>query len=1124
MHNFNFSLSPKGNKRLSQIFLVMKLTTLGIFLCIMQVSAASFAQRITLNAKNISYEKLFKSIEQQSGYTFVYDPDLLRILPNINVEISEASITAVMNKFLLNKPLDYTIVDNTIVIRLKENPGVVTQALQTYLLCTVVDRQGQPMPGVTVKVKGKNSAWITDERGQFQAVLLNTADVIIQFSFIGYLTQEIPASKLVIEQIPGGKLKSPVVITMKEDIGKLDEIQVIGYGQTSRRLNTGDQTTVTSKEIQNYPVGNVLSVLQGTVPGMIVTQGTGQAGSSYKVLIRGQNGIGTSSDPLYIIDGIPYSGGGYTSQKGSFLSPNNQVYDALSFINPLDIESVNVLKDADATAIYGSRGANGVILITTKKGKAGNMTIDAKVDRGTSTTVTVPQFLNTQQYLQMRREGMKNDNQTTPGVTDYDNNGTWDTTRYTNWPKLFLSGKGSVTNAQVSVSGGNNSASYLVSGNYRDVANVQQLVGGNDRTASVHFNFSAASNNNRFTISLTGGYTYDINNIPSYDLTSYANLAPDAPALFNADGTLNHENNTFINPLYQRNLLAKTTVSNLTSSMTLSYLIVKGLKLQATAGYNKQSLNEFLGTPLSAYPPLYTNPIYGLKGSSYFTYDNKSFWSLEPQLNYNAQISRGTLDITAGASLQKQLYEAMLLQSNGYNSDLLLSNIAGGTGISAYGSGYNAYPYKYSAFFGRANYNWDNKYLLNVSGRYDGSSKFGQDRQFHLFYAAGAAWLFSSEELVKKALPFLSFGKLRASYGETGNDQIPPYSYLENYSVNTAYQGIPSLLPTNLPNPYLSWETTKKLNFGLELQFFKGRIGIEGNYFINRTDNTLAGTPLSSTTGFTSITQNIAAKVQNKGFDITLNTANIQGPDFNWSSSFTFSRQRNKLLSYPNATPAITLLLNNAVGTGSAFVNRYAGVDPQTGLYQYLDRNGNIVFAPANDGSDRIKVINTSPDYFGSMSNTFSYKGFSLNVLFRGIKQVGKSAFGQVLTSSIIVPGYSGVNFPVAVLDHWQKPGDITTYGKYGSTFGTTFSNKATMFSTDAYYGDASYIRLQNASLGYQLPKQVLNKMHVKNLKVYVLGENLATISRYGFVDPETQSYMRMPPLRTITFGLQATL
>jgi TonB-linked SusC/RagA family outer membrane protein len=1113
MQNSTFCLPPYKYRGLKKLLLVMKLTTLIILIGFLHVSASTYGQRININAHDITIDKLFKELKKQTGYSFLYKSGILKDQPTINVEISDATITEVLDKFLKNRPLDYLIIDKSIVIRRKANAPVQENGPMLYV-GKVLNEDKKPLAGVTIKIKGAQiGETVTNERGEF-SIFVIAEDAVLQFSYIGYTTQEIPV----------GKLKSPLVITLKEDISKLDEVQVMAYGQTTRRLNTGDQTTVTAKEIQNYPVGNALTVLQGTVPGMVITQSTGQSGSTYKVVIRGQNGLTTSSDPLYIIDGIPYSGGSYSSQKSNYLGSNAQAYDALSFINPLDIESINVLKDADATAIYGSRGANGVILITTKKGKAGDTKIDLNVYSGISDAVTVPQFLNTQQYLQMRREARKNDNQTTFGPSDYDINGTWDTTRYTNWPKLFLGAKGHVTNAQASISGGSNNTSYLVSGNYRNATNVQQLIGKGDQTSSLHFNLNSSSPNGRFNITFSGGYTYDNNTIPSADLSSSANLAPDAPALYNPDGTLNFQSNTFFNPLLQSKLLAKTTVSNLTSSMNLSYLLAKGLRLQTTLGYNKQSLNEFLGNTLASIYPLYVTT-YGFKGSSNFSYDNKSFWSLEPQLNYSTQISKGTLDVIGGASLQKQSLDAMQLQATGYNTDLLINNIAGGTGVTPVGQGYNAYTYKYSAIFGRANYNWENKYLLNVSGRYDGSSKFGESRQFHLFYATGAAWLFSSEDFVKKALPFLSFGKLRASYGETGNDQIPPYSYLENFSPVTSvnpYQGIPGLLPTNLPNAYLSWETTRKLNFGLELQFLKGRIGVEGNYFINRTDNTLSGTPLSSTTGFTSITQNIAAKVQNKGLDITLNTANIQGRDFTWSSSFTFSRQRNKLLSYPNATQAIIQQLNNSVN--AFFTNRYAGVNPQTGLYQFYDRNGNIVATPSSSGSDMVHLINTNPDYFGTMSNTFSYKGFSLNVLFRGIKQIGQSTFGQVLSSGFLEPGYPGINFPTAVLDRWQKPGDVATYGKYGSTFGTTLFNMlAVNRNVDAYYSDASYIRLQNASLGYQFPKQISGKLHLRNLKVYVLGENLATISGYKFTDPETQNYLKIPPLRTLTFGLQAT-
>jgi len=1109
----NFTLSPFLNykKGLHKFFLVMRLTTLGILFCIMQVSAATFAQRITLKAKNISYEKLFKTIEQQSGYTFVYDPDVLRAFPNFNIEINDASITEVMDRSLANKPLNYKVIDNTIVVRLKEATAQRNELI--FIAGKITGQNGIALPGVTVKVKGSTiiTGWVTNAEGRFNA-LVNSKDVVLVFSYVGYRTQEVRIEDL----------KSPFTIQLKEDISKLDEIQVIAYGQTTKRLNIGDQTTVTAKEIEKYPVGNVLSVLQGTVPGMVISQSTGQAGSTYSVVIRGQNGLSTGTAPLYVIDGIPYNGGAYSSQKSNFLGSNNQAYDALSLINPLDIESINVLKDADATSIYGSRGANGVILITTKKGKGGDTRIDVNVFSGISQAIATPQLLNTQQYLQMRREAKKNDNAAIL-PTDYDINGTWDTTRYTNWPKMFLKGTGYNTNAQASISGGGNNVSYLVSGNFRRATNVQQLVGGSDQTSSLHFNLNSTSSNNKFNMQFTGGYTYDFNNIPSVDLTNNANLAPDAPTLYNPDRSLNFQNNTFSNPLAAAKSIARTSLTNLTSSMVASYLLAKGLKAQATIGYNKQSLNEFLATPLAAIQPSLV--ALGVKGSANYTWSNKSFWSIEPQLEYNHSINKGTLDVLVGGSIQKQMLDATQLQALGYSNDLLINNIAAGSSIVALGQGYNAYNYKYSALYGRANYNWEGKYIVELSGRYDGSSKFGQSRQFHFFYATGAGWVFSSENFIKNAIPFLSFGKIKGSYGTSGNDQIGTYLYLENFSAVSStnpYQGVPGIIPTNLPNPYLSWETTAKANIGIELQFLKGRIGLQGNFFRNRTTDVLSSVPLSSTTGFTFITQNIDAKVQNKGFDFTLSTTNIQSGSFVWTTSFMISRQYNKLLAFPNATGLALQEINQSVGTFP--VNRYAGVNPQTGLYQFYDKDGKIVSAPSSSGSDQTKLINTDPGYFGSVSNSISFKGFTLSFLFRGIKQTGQSTFGQILSTSFLA-GLPNTNYPTAILDHWQKPGDVAKYGKFGSTFGTTLFNALNVNrNVDAYYSDASYIRLQNASLSYQFDTEIARKCHLRNLKVYALGENLATISGYNFSDPETQSYLKMSPLRTITFGIQASL
>lgn len=1101
--------------RLKKLLLVMKLTTLLILIGFLQVNAAVYGQRININASNISIETLFKQIEKQSGYSFFYKANTLKNLPKINVEIDNGTIDEVLAKCFKNKPLDYLIVDKSVVIRRKDMPQITIQYQQNVLISgRVLDEKGNPLPGVSMRLKNAQNVWITNAKGEFTALLISPKDdAVLQVSYVGYETRE-----FVIKNI-----KSPLTITLKPDVGQLDEIQVIGYGQTTRRFNTGDQTTIAAKQIENYPVSNVLSVLQGTVPGMVISQSTGQAGGTYSVLIRGQNGLNTSSDPLYVIDGVPFNGGGFSSQKYNTLGANSRAYDALSLINPLDIESVNVLKDADATAIYGSRGANGVILITTKKGKSGDAKVDINVFSGFSEVPKLTQLMNTQQYLDLRREAKKNDNAAI-GVNDYDLNGTWDTTRSTNYPKLFLGGQGHNTNAQVSISGGTPNISYLVSGNFRRQSNVQELIGGREQVSSLHFNLNSSSSNKRFNMAFSGGYTNSDNNIPNADLSSSAfSMAPNSPVLYKPDGSLNFENNTFINPLLAGKTIARTALTNFNSSLQLSYQLLKGLTAQATVGYNKQGNNEFLANTIASIVP--SSLVLGAKGSANYTFANRSYWSVEPQLNYNRIDGKGQLGLTFGGSLQKQMTDATQLTALGYTSDLLINNLAAGTSVTPVGQGYNAYNYKYAAYFGRANYNWDNKYIVNISGRYDGSSRFGQNRQFHTFYAAGGAWLFSSEKLVKRVAPFLSFGKLKVSYGETGNDQIGNYLYLQNFTPVTssiAYQGVPGMVPTNLPNPYLTWETTRKLNFGAELQFLNGRIGVDANYFINKTVNILSSVPLSSTTGFLSIQQNMPAKIQNKGFDITLNTVNVRSGSFSWTTNLSLSRQRNALLSFPNAqSSAIQQFLNQSVN--AFFVNRYAGINQETGLYQFYDRNGAIVSAPASNGSDQVKVINLNPDYFGFIANTFSYKGFSLNVLFRGIKQMGQSPFGQIVTATF--PGFNNSNVPVQLLDRWRKPGDVATFEKATSSFTPALLSKLNINrNLDAYYSDASYIRLQNASIGYVFPVELATRLHLKSLKVYALGENLATISKYKFSDPEIQNYLRLSPLRTITFGIQASL
>ncbi|HEY0177005.1 MAG TPA: SusC/RagA family TonB-linked outer membrane protein [Pedobacter sp.] len=1086
----------------------MKLTTFMILIGFLQVNASAFGQRVQLSEKNISYDKLFKQIHKQTGYTFFYKEGSLSDLPKIDVQLNDATIREVLDQCFKNKPLTYLIIDNSIVIR--RNPVIsFTKPVSAmiYIIGKVVDSHNQPLPGVGIKQKGTDYRWSTDAKGEFRAVVQN-ADAVLQFSYIGFMMQEVKVKDL----------KTPVVIILKEDISKLDEVQVVAYGTTTKRLSTGDQTTISAKDIAKYPTNNALDVLQGSVPGLGVFKNSGNANSTYKVQVRGINGL-RGSQPLYIVDGIPYQGGSYNTQNLT-LGANTangslgQGGDALNFINPSDIESISVLKDADATSIYGARAADGVIIITTKKGKIGAPRIDASVYTGITQVGHIPDMLNLQQYLQMRREAKKNDN-TAIAAADYDINGVWDTTRNNNWAKQLLGGTGRVTNAQAGISGGTERMQYRISTGYNKQTNLTDL-NGSSQTANLNVSLGTSTADNKFSVQFNGGYLYNLNTTTQSDLISSITLAPDAPVLTNPDGSLNFQNNTFSNPLVARNYMNSSPSTNLTSSTVLSYKPVNKLEFKATLGYNKQEVNEFLGSPSTVVAPFQTT-----QPSSTFTYNNNTYWSIEPQVNYNTNISKGKLTATVGSSLQKEIVESTQLRVTGYSSDLLLRSISGGTTITNI-SPYSYYPAKNTALFGRVSYNWDNKYIINFSGRYDGSSRFGEDRQFHLFSAVGAAWILSDEGFMKNNLPFINFAKLRGSYGATGRDSgLIPYSFLDTYGSTTLpYQGVAGLLPNRLPNPDLSWETTKKADAGIDLQFLKGRISLTSNYYRNRTSGILNGSLLSAVTGFTSIQQNLPAIVQNKGFDLSVTTSNINTANFEWSSTILFTRERNKLLSYPNlnsSSYANTYIVGEPINLLRLY--KFAGVNSQTGVYQFYAANGSIVTNPAT--ADRTATIDINPDFYGSLQNRFRYKQFTLDFLFRFVKQKGRNAFGQM--GALPAGLAANTNYSTIILDRWQKPGDIADIQRYGTVF-TLFTSQGYATQSDHAYGDASYIRLQNLSLAYQFTSPLLKKMHLQNLQLYIQGDNLLTISKYGAIDPENQSYSSLPPLRTITTGLRLTL
>jgi len=1092
----------------------MKLTALLIVIGVLQVSAGE-AQKVTLHEKNVSLSKIFKEIRRQTGYDFFVDAELVRRVGAVSVDVSEVPLKEALDNCFRNTPLTFRIENGSIVVDENKPVFIVGDGLDSVALSPqkdsmvlikgkVTDRKGNALAGVTITLKDYNRAVTTNASGEY--IFLAPDHRTLIFSSVGYHRREV--------KINGTALLN---IALELDIAELDETQVIAYGTTTRRFNTGEQTTVTSKEIENFPVANVLTALQAKVPGVMISQTSGVPGSPISVNIRGQNGINSGSNPLYIVDGIPYTMDEYVTLNSNIAHGGFTGQNPLNFINPLDIESVDVLKDADATAIYGSRGANGVILITTKKGRSGATRVTLNAYTGISQVPYMPKMLNLQQYLQMRHEAKRNDG--LPVTTfDYDINGAWDTTRSTNWAKELL-GNGQTTNAQISVSGGGANSSYLLSGNYRRQNNLQKLFGGSDQTASVHFSMGTTSQDGKFSASLTGGYTYNVSDIPPGDqFSTIISLAPDAPKLFNSDGSLNFQNNTFnSNPALIARKLNNTSINNLLSSAVIAYRPMPGLELKATVGYNRQQMNEFNGTPIAA-----NAPAAGVTtGQSNFTTNNNTYWSIEPQATYNRDIAKGRLTATVGYSVQKQTEESLPLQASGYTSDALLSSPTAGTSIKAIPNfGYSLTLYKFTGVYGRVNYIWDNKYLLDLTGRNDGSTKFGPENRFHFFGAVGAGWIFTEEKFMK-SLPWLNYGKLRGSYGVTGNDQIGTNYYLPNFgSTGTNYQNVPAVTPNNIPNPVVSWETTRKIEAAIDLHFLRDRIQMTANYFRNRTSNLLAAYMQPWLTGFNSVTRNLPGLVQNRGFDLTLTTTNLQLKDFTWTTTILFTKMRNQVLKFPPTSPAAQIAANLAVGypVGVLRLIKAAGVNPTTGVYQYYDATGHIN-ANLNQPQDNVVLEDPNPKWFGSVANTFTYKGFSLDVLFRVVRQIGRSALTQA--SANLPPGFAQ-NISTATLARWQKTGDVTNVQKYTASILNYTPWSYLPYST-AGWSDATYARLQNASLRYTFGNGVTKKLHVQNLQVYVLGENLLTITSYGGYDPETQTLNHLPLVRTITGGLQVT-
>jgi TonB-dependent starch-binding outer membrane protein SusC len=1100
----------------TKMWRVMRLMALFLFIACMQVSAATHAQTVTLSAKNESLVKVFEEIRRQTGYEFLCNVFDLQKAATVTVDIKNAPIGDVLAKIFRDQPLAYTIMnEKTIVVRLKAIPvlpagdtsrpqGPTPPAdIHGY----VVDSAGNPLAGATVLIKKLNRQGATNMTGEFVLKGIPSGKYELEITFVGY--------EKVTRIINVDEKRGNISIEMKRVNKDLDETVIKGYYNTTERENTGDVTTIKADVIERAPVTNVLGALEGQVPGMFVQQANGVPGGGYTVQIRGTNSIANGNNPLYIVDGVPI----ITSPQSVVLLEGGQsagVGSFLNYFNPGDIESISVLKDADATAIYGSRGANGVVLIKTKSGKAGRTSLSGSFTDGFALVADPVKWMTTPEFLKVRHQAYAIDSISTIPSNAYDINGTWDTTRSTNWRKSLAGQTANYTNAMMAFTGGSGNVQYDFDGNYHRETTVfpQEF---SDQKVSFRLSTSGMSNDQKAKFSVSTSYLADNNKLPNQDPTGMISLlAPDAPPPYLPDGQLNWANNTWTNPYSYFLQHYKSTSGNLVGSATVSYEFLPGLILSATGGYNHLELDEASSIPLASFSP--AAQAYAVSSAS-FTYQSLGTWNLEPQLSYNRNLGHGKLSALVGTTFNESMSNAHGLFGSGYSNDALLGTVNGASFVSA--ETINDNDYKYTSVYGRMGYDLEQKYILNLTARRDGSSRFGPGRQFADFGAAGAAWIFSNESFLK-GNKVLTLGKLRGSYGITGNDQIGDYNYLPLYSLNpgsaSTYMQSSYLIPQGIYNADYAWEVNKKLEGAVELGFWGDRVLLTGSFYRNRSSNQLLNYPLSSVTGTGSILENIPAKVENRGWEFTLRTINVRKRNFTWASRFNLTVYRNRLLSYPQleqSSYAQTLELGKSLHIVKVFQGM--GVNDTTGLYQFRDAHGTPTYTPA-DPTDRTATINLDPKFYGGFENTLTYKSWSLSLFFTFVKQVGQDPIfgGQ------IYPGYPTVNIPEFYMgNYWQKTGD---HARYQRPF-ASFSSQAPVEQSYAQsstigYTNASYVRLSNLYFSYDFKPSTLKAIGFQSIRLFVQGQNLMTLTSLK-MDPESKSVTSTSPLRVITGGIK---
>ena len=985
---------------------------------------------------------------------------------------------------------------------------------------------GEPLPGVNIVVKGTAIGVSSDVDGSYSIEVSDSKDVLV-FSFLGYKPEEVEV-----------KNQRIINIKMTESIQELDEMVVIGYGTMKKRNITGSITSVNSESIENTPVKDVMSVLQGRASGVQVVSNSGAPGDGMTVTVRGQSSLNSGNDPLYVIDGVPVE----TQSLSQLNGWEQHGLNPLADINPNDIESIEVLKDGASTAIYGSRAANGVILITTKRGHGGKAKININAFTGVSQITRKLGVLNASQWREIIADSYKNHN-------DYAGRIVYEDVHWTVLDSLNPMNSGDVDWQSVmyhtawqkqvdfSVAGGSEAAKYAISSSVLDQDGIFLASNYKRITSRVNADFKVTD---KLDLGYSVSFARSLNNRINAGGTGNNSLVqsilvrPPVYSLTYPDGSPIYYFNGKRNPVgLAKEVTHLNTTNRIIGNQYLEYTIFKDLKFRANLNIDFISMKE------DEFYPTTVDYRAGYNSGAVRSINNLT-WGHEDYFTYNKSLDdKHNISALLGYSQQEWKQETTGLDGMYFASDNIRT--LNGAGTISNQAVNQTVEHGLVSFFGRIGYDYQSKYILQFNMRADGSSRFGKNNRFGYFPSASAAWRFSDESF-SDGLSFLNDGKLRFSYGQTGNEAIGNYTSQGEFALSTNYLDNSGASPTVMPNSGLTWETTTQYDVGLDLLLFNNRVGFNGDVYLKNTTDLLFAVPIPETTGFGYITQNIG-NVRNKGLELVLTTHNFTG-DFKWTSNFNISFNRNKVESLPeevltngyiqNGTYHI-LKVGESIGTfyGWKFLGVYSRDEDNVDHVRMGSSNGtefkggDPIWDDLNndhiiDDNDKQIIGNAQPKFTGGFNNDFSYKNFTLNVFFQFT--YGNDIYSNLDMMRNWVFAYNNVS--TEALNRWRKQGDVTDYPR--PIRNDPLRNEYLRVS-DRWVKDGSFLRLKNVSLAYNVPQSILDKIKLEGLRFYVTGQNLVTWTHYDAYDPEVSSYSGLqlgvddgsyPQSRTYIFGL----